>query len=125
MFDNPQKQLKQLEDQLLAAEHNKDEKFERLYAELLRDYGPEQEESSDEIVYRNYANSYGRDVQKPANPQAAPSQNSAPVESYTDGRMDPVVPNRSNKALIIIICVELLGIGFLAAWWALRIMTVL
>lgn len=125
MFDNPKEQLKQLEDQLLAAEQNKDEKFERLYAELFEEYGPEPKENSNEPIYRNYANSYGRNVQKPVSPQAPQPRRVAPAESYTDGRVDNAVPDRSIQILAIVICVELLGIAALAAWWALRIMTAL
>lgn len=125
MFDNPKEQLKQLEDQLLAAEQNKDEKFERLYAELFEEYGPEPQEDSDEVIYRNYANSYGKNVKKAARPQAVQTRSAAPAESYTDGHEDHAEPDRSIKVLVIIICIEILGIAALAAWWGLRIMSAL
>ena len=128
MFDNPQEQLKELEDQLLAAEQPKDEKFERLYAELLEEYGPEQQQPQDDMVYRNYANSYGTQTAQPQSaPQSTPVQRTAPqpaAESYSDAHTE-FSPNRSIKRLIIAICIELLAIAGLAAWWALRILTVL
>ena len=39
MFDNPNEELKKLEDQLLAVE-KKDEDFESFYNDILREFGP-------------------------------------------------------------------------------------
>ena len=84
MFDDPNKELKRLEDQLLRSEMT-DEEFERFYDELYDEFGP-QEDKTDDVedlladsparTVRNFANGYGREGQVRQNPnrQAAPRQ---------------------------------------------------
>ena len=84
MIDNPNKELKRLEDELLRSEMT-DEEFERFYDELYDEFGPEEEEPEEmeDLLagspvnnVRNYANGYGRETQARPNPnrQAAPRQ---------------------------------------------------
>ena len=45
MFDDPQKELKRLEEELLKLTE-KDEKFERFYQEIFDEYGPTEEKAA-------------------------------------------------------------------------------
>lgn len=87
MFDDPNKELKRLEDQLLQAEMT-DEEFEQFYDELYDEFGPQEEETNEteDLLagspvnnVRNYANGYGRESQVRQNPnrQTAPRQTGA------------------------------------------------
>ena len=45
MFDNPQKELKQLEEQLLKNEMD-DDAFERFYREIYEEFGTDREQEA-------------------------------------------------------------------------------
>ena len=115
MFDNPKKELRELEDQLLAAEMNhkiaelNKEEFEELYDGILEEFGPalEQNGSPSDPPIRNFANGYG----KGAPAAAAPAHQ--PVEA-------PPVRRKGVRGLLIAICLELLAIAGLTAYWYLN-----
>ena len=93
MFDNPNEELKRLEEQLLQAEET-DREFDRFFGDLYEEFGPVEEPAYEEETYgvdtavsremenllvetpadsgiRNYVNGYGRDGQVRRNPGSA------------------------------------------------------
>ena len=96
MFDDPKKELRELEGQLLAAE-TKDEETGEFYGIP--------EDPSDPPI-RNFANGYGRAV--PSRP---------PVT-------DPVLPEEPQKkeprGLVILACAECVAIAAVAVYWFIR-----
>ena len=100
MFDNPNEELKRLEEQLLQAEET-DRKFDRFFGDVYDEYSPAEESVYEEETYeedtcgeeaydevpqemedllvetpvdsgvRNYANGYGRQGQMRRNPGSA------------------------------------------------------
>ena len=97
MFDDPQKELKKLEEQLLTLE-NKDEEFERFYREIYEEFGPATEEK----------------------PVAAPVKKKQ--STYADApRAVAPKKKKSVKGLVITVCLESVGIMALAAYWIMRL----
>ena len=111
MFDDPKEELRQLEEQLLAAEEPLeasmlDEKeFETLYNEILEEFGSQ----NDEPPVRNFANGYGRSDPQPREiPQPAPPA--------------PEPPVKGNGALIFTLCLEILAIFAVAFFWIMSVL---
>ena len=126
MFDNPEKELERLEEELLAAE-DKDDDFERFYAEIYGEFGaaPAAEEAPQEQIDqprqegRNYANGYGTRPEKPV------TRREETAEDYedTDSRSVPVrKKKKGNGGLVLLACLECLGIIGVVLWWVLRIL---
>ena len=130
MFDDPKKELRRLQDELLAAEAEEewvDDDLEGI-EELLEDYGEEAEESyeayfeenyEDEYeefrrppVYRNYANGYGRRG-------AEPEEDDEDAALYTDVFTEkPAKPKEKGvRGLVILACLETLAILAVVGWW--------
>ena len=114
MFDDPKKELKTLEGQLLAAEERQesamlDEKeFEALYNEIRAEFAPR----NSEPPVRNFANGYGRNYAPEtyaAPPAAAPAAEQAPKR-------------KGNKGLGFIIFLEFTAIIALLGFWALQLL---
>ena len=108
MFDDPQKEMKKLEEQLLKKEMD-DSEFEQFYREIYEEFGPAEEEAP---VVRNHANHYGN---------AAPK---AKASTYADAPR-AVAPKKKEKGirgLLITICLECVGIAAIVLWWILRIL---
>ena len=100
MFDNPQKELKQLEEQLLQNEMD-DDAFERFYHDILEEFGPGSEQEAPGAV--------------------APK---AKTGAYKDTPR-AVAPKKKEKGvrdLVLLICVELLGIAGVVLWWLQRLL---
>ena len=120
MFDDPKKELRELEDQLLAAEENKEEsglddaEFERLYDEILEEFGPkksapETPRVSEEAPIRNFANGYG-------------VVRSQPIGTDGDELLpddEPVPTEKGSKGLVFLAILESLAIAGLAVYWTL------
>lgn len=104
MFDNPNEELKKLEEQLLAVEE-KDESFEAFYSDILQEFGPESAAS------------------KPAKTSSShkkTTHNAAHTgKAHKSGHAKK---KKSNKGLIITLCLECAGIAGIVAWWLLRIL---
>ena len=99
MFDDPQKELKRLEEELLKLTE-KDEKFERFYQEIFDEYGPTE------------------DV--PAAP--APKPVKKVKNTYADApRAVAPKKKKSVKGLVILVCVELAGIFGIIGYWLMRL----
>ena len=114
MFDDPKKELRELENQLLEAEMNHEtaelnsDEFEELYDGILEEFGPRENldgttVSSVDPPIRNFANGYGKSA------------------AYQPRVPEPVVeaPVRAKgvKGLLIVMCLELLAIAGLTAYW--------
>lgn len=99
MFDDPQKELKRLEEQLLKQEMN-DEEFERFYRDIYEEFGPVEEEQ----------------------PVAAPVK-PRPKSTYADTPR-AVAPKKKKgiRGLVITVCLESVGIIAIVMWWVLRIL---
>ena len=101
MFDDPQKELKRLEDELLKLTE-KDEKFEHFYQEIFDEYGPTEEKAA-------------------AAP--APKPVKKPKSTYADAPR-AVAPKKKKgvKGLMILVCVELAGIFGIVGYWLMRLL---
>lgn len=101
MFDNPNEELKKLEEQLLAAEKTEDD-FEAFYQDILQEFGPSSQTSP---------------ARKPARSKKAPQK-----QSYSD---QPKKPSKKKKkkslrGLVITLSVECAGIVGIILWWIFR-----
>lgn len=150
MFDNPNQELKRLEDELLKAEMT-DEEFERFYDDIIEEFGPAKENDEDLLKgspvssVRNYANGYGAQTRPAAKPQPAQAQQrpaqQRPQQTANPQRPQqrttrqnpgqpgaakrPVEPQSKDagiKGLVITACVECAGIVAVVLWWMLRIL---
>ena len=108
MFDDPKKALVALEEELLAVE-SKDEAFERFYAEILAEYGEKEEPEED----------YLKDII-----EEIPSLAEEGPNAYRDQSRPAAVPQpeKSNAPLVVLLCLECLGIVGVAAWWIARLL---
>ena len=119
MVDTPRNEMNELEETLKALE-NKDEKFESFYADLLSEFGDEQEtvkeapsaapveeEIPGEFVFKQTPVGYV------ANKEPYQDQKKAAPKQKKD---------RSIPVLTTIIILELLGIAGVAAYWFLKLM---
>ena len=97
MFDDPQKELKRLEEQLLKQEMN-DEEFERFYQAIYEEFGP-------------------ADDEKPAAAPVKPK----PKSTYADAprAVAPKKP-KSIRGLVITVCLESAGIIAILGYWLMK-----
>ena len=115
VFDDPMKELEQLQAQLLEQE----EWFQRELDSAKRMIGdlPEARQTAAaprsvaaaQPPVRNYANNYGA---QPVRMHAAPA-------AIPEIREEPVPKKKGVKGLLVIAALELLGIGGIAAYWLL------
>ena len=119
MFDDPKKELKTLEQKLLADEEVPESamldeaEFEALYNEILAEYGPQEEKAPSEPPVRNFANGYGRNI---------PPVPNLPEE---DRPMPPATETprpKGNGGLILTICLEAIAIAAVLGLWILSLM---
>ena len=112
MFDDPNKELKALEGQLLAAEEAQepvmlDEKeFETLYNEIRAEFIPRTEEPP----VRNFANGYGNDY-TPA-PQPEPQVEPAQEKQKAKG----------NGGLRFLAFLEFVALAVVGGFWAIYLL---
>jgi len=98
MFDDPKKELERLEEELLKYEQ-KDEEFERFYADIFQEFGEPEEP-------RAVAPEKKRSAAAPRN------------MTYADTpRAVAPAKKKSNKGLVILLCMELIGILGVAGYW--------
>ena len=100
MFDNPNEELKKLEEQLLAVEE-KDESFEAFYSDILQEFGPESEKKQPQ--------------KKASAPKSGGTGTGKPHKSTKKKK-------KSNKGLVITLCLECAGIVGIIVWWMLRLL---
>lgn len=110
-MSEPNKELRELEEQLHALEH-KDDEFESFYAGILAEFG---EKTPNEEEYLK-----GLMADKPRNSRPAHVN----TNTYADKQRKaaPVKKDHSIRNLSILIVLELLGIGGVIAWWLLRLL---
>lgn len=122
MFDDPKKELRELEGQLLAAEEEQkaselnDAEFERLYDEILAEFGPKQASgepapAAPEPPIRNFANGYGGVVRN--QPIGTDGD-----EILPDG--EPVPNEKGSKGLVFLAILECAAIAGLVVYWVLN-----
>ena len=99
MFDDPKKELKKLEDELLKQE---DQDFESFYKGILEEFGT--------------------DLDKTAVPAGSgqPAKK-AKSSTYADTPRAVAPQKKSNAGLVAIVALESIGILALAAYWIVRI----
>jgi hypothetical protein len=98
MFDDPQKELKRLEEELLKSSAE-DEEFERFYQDIFDEFGPTEDERTPVAPVKKRRSTYA-DAPRAVAPKK----------------------KKSIKGLVITICLELAGIAAVALWWLLRIL---
>lgn len=113
MFDDPKKELKRLEEQLLKAEMTDDD-FEKFYSEIYKEFGPA---SSNEDLSKDVP------VHKNSNPSGR-TQTSRPRNDYADAKraLAPKKKAKGIRGLVITACLESAGIIAIVLWWVLRIL---
>ena len=96
MFDNPNEELRKMEQKLLAAEQKKnpEAEFEAFYGEILREFGPG-------IAPRQPGSG---STGKKAAPKKAPKKKEEGI-----------------GGLVAVLCLEFAGIAALVIWWILRL----
>lgn len=116
MFDDPKKKLRELEDQLLAAEENEDfnaeqdDEFQKIYAEVLAEFGPVNEPEQEPPI-RNFANGYGRNIQ-PVTP-VAPAPMPEPEPVFEEEEPRPVRERVGGLVFLAVLeCLILAGLAF-------------
>lgn len=114
MFEDSNKELKFLEEELLALD-KKDEEFEAFYAEIFEEYGektPSEEDFLKDLL-----------TEKPKRTAQAQRSQPAAHNAYADQKKTaPVKKDHSIRNLTIIIILELMGIAGVAAWWLIRLL---
>ena len=101
MENNPKRRV--------AAPKMTDEEFERFYAEIYKEFGPKSEVKNTDLL---------KDV--PVRRIPGPYDEPAQQAAYTDGKAARKQGNA--RVLVLILCLELLGIAGVAAWWVLRLL---
>ncbi len=102
MFDDPKKELQMLEEELLRSEE-KDEDFERFYSEIYAEFGDQTQNSTAAQPHRTQ-------------PRKAPAHT-------PDSRYVPAPPKKKGiRGLVILACLETLGIVGVVLWWVLKIL---
>ena len=103
MFDDPKKELKRLEEELLKEEQPDDE-FEKFYQEIYEEFGPAEGEEFTE---------------------AAPVRAAAPRASTYADTPRAVAPRKKDKSirnLTVAVCLECAGILAIVLWWVLQLL---
>ena len=100
MFDDPQKELKRLEEQLLQCRTD-DDAFEQFYQEILKEFGPGTEQKK---------------------PRTAAFGGKAGAYKDAPRAVAAKKKEKGVRGLIILICLELLGIAGVALWWLQRLL---
>ena len=101
MFDDPKKELQRLEEELLKHDQ-KDEEFERFYADIFREFGEPEEP-------RAVAPKATRSASAPRNMTYADTPRAVAAE-----------PKKSNKGLVILLGIEIAGILGVAGYWLMK-----
>jgi len=98
MFDDPQKELKRLEEELLQQEQ-KDEEFERFYHDIFEEFGAAEEEQ----------------------PRAVAPETPKKKSAYADTpRAVAPAKKKRNTGLVITLCLEIVGILGVAGYWLVK-----
>lgn len=120
MFDDPNKELKRLEEQLLAAKES-DAAFEKFYSEIYKEYGPKRtnENLVRDVPKRSAQASRPAQTTRPSQ-ASRPAQSRAAAGTYADHR--PAKKETGIGGLAALVCFECLGIAAVVLWWVVRIL---
>ena len=110
MFDNPKKELRELEDQLLAAEQNH-APAQKIADDPFAEYAP-LDLDVDDVPIRNFANGYGQKI-----PVYPPEPAEIPIEEEV-----PAPVEKRSPGLVFLTVVEVLAILGVAAYWLLHLL---
>lgn len=115
MFDDPKKELQRLEKRLLAAEDEDwlDQQLEEAKA-MIGDDRRAGRPAADANIYRNYANNYGASMTWEEDDSALY------VDEYEEEDYDP--REKGIRGLIVLACLETLGIVAIIAYWAAHLL---
>ena len=105
MFENPNKNMEDMEQQLLAAE-NEAEDFESFFAQIMDEFGDKSAAEDKETQ----------------NDQPEERNEAAPVCQDKQAKAAPVKKDHSIRNLTALIVLELLGIAGVAAWWVMKLL---
>ena len=101
MFDDPKKELQRLEEELLKHDQ-KDDEFEKFYQEIFREFGTPEETRA-------------------VAPEKKSPATSPRKMTYADApRAVAPAPKKSNKGLVILLCIEIAGILGVAGYWLMK-----
>jgi len=111
MIHDPRKTMEQLEEQLHVAE-NVDDEFERFYSDLYKEFGqkPVKEEPAEDMLS-------DVPVRRIPGPYDPPTARPDYADQHRAVRKDKDIPK-----LMLLICLELLGIAGIVAWWIFRLL---
>ena len=111
MIHDPRKAMEQLEAQLHAAEEIDDD-FERLYSELYKEFGqkPVKEDPQEDMLS-------DVPVRRIPGPYDEPVSRDDYADHHRSVRKDKDIPK-----LMLLICLECLGIAGIVAWWVFRLL---
>ena len=111
MIHDPKKAMEELEAQLKAVEKTDDD-FERLYRDLYKEFGrkPVKEEPAEDLLN-------DVPVRRIPGPYDKPVAKSDYADQHRTVRKDKDIPK-----LMLLICLELLGIAGIVAWWIIRLL---
>ena len=105
MFDDPKKELKKLEAQLLKEEEWLDKELEMAKALIGDEAAPKQKK---------------KPVQNQPAQQTRKTRGEAPAKPVQKSKKEAPAPKKkSNKGLVILACLETLGIVGIVAYWML------
>ena len=119
MFDDPKKELEQLEEKLLAAEDDDWLDKQLSEAKALIGDAPRKKRPANGNAYRNYANSYGKEAPKT---QAAPKKKEPQVYADEYEEEEEVPKEKGVRGLIILAVAETLGIVGIIAYWLIHLL---
>ena len=140
MSNNPNEELKKLEQKLLAVEEETDEIFPEaepddgaiLFPEEDEDFpGEEQlpERTQEPFVERDEEfEAFYQDILKEFGPDSKPrrktssTKKTAKANAYSDSKPAKAKKEKGVKGLVITLCLEMLGIVGVVLWWILRIL---
>ena len=129
MFDDPRKELRRLEEELLAAEYEQEEQIEQ-YDEF-EDFGEYDEDEAilaearaligeeEPPIYRNHANGYGTRM---PNPAVDFNRTVYADEEFDEDSAVLVEKKKKEKGiggLVFLAILELIGILGIVGWWVL------
>ena len=120
MFDNPEEELKKLEEQLLAAENPEDD-FESFYQDILQEFGTQEQKPAQKKT------SAPKKQTKTTQPKKAAGKSAAKTTGKSAGKTPAKKSKKkkkkkSVKGLVITLCLESAGILALIVWWLMRLL---
>ena len=146
MKDNPNEELKKLEQKLLAVEEEANEILPEaeadddailfpeeddadLAAEHAQEEAPVPEEAQVPFVERDEEfEAFYQDILKEFGPDSKPrrktssTKKTAKANAYSDSKPAKAKKEKGVKGLVITLCLEMLGIVGVVLWWILRIL---